>query len=90
LLLIAKTDGKLYSFGASDNLEASFRLPQLELNPGRASHVRNSRIIGNMTSAQVSIDCRARMGDAASTCFDRLQEQRRVSIGRPGGISSPK
>jgi hypothetical protein len=64
MLLIAKTDGKLYSFGASDNLEASFRLPQLELNPGLVSHVRNSRIIGNCTSAQVSIDCRARMGDS--------------------------
>jgi hypothetical protein len=27
MLLIAKTDGKLYSFGASTNLEASFRFP---------------------------------------------------------------
>jgi len=66
MLLIAKTDQKLYSFGATDNLEAHFRLPQLELNPGRTSHARNSRIIGNMDSAQVSIDCRARMGDAAT------------------------
>jgi hypothetical protein len=64
MLLIAKTDGKLYSFGASTNLEASFRLPQQEPTPGRVSHVRNSRIIGNCTSAQVSIDCRARMGDS--------------------------
>jgi hypothetical protein len=64
MLLIAKTDGKLYSFGASDNLEASFRFPQLELNLGRVSHVRNSRIIGNCTSGQISIDCRARMGDS--------------------------
>jgi hypothetical protein len=64
LLLIAYSDGKLYSFGSSTNLEASFRFPQLELNPGRESHVRNSRVIGNMTSAQVLIDCRARMGDA--------------------------
>jgi hypothetical protein len=64
MLLIAHTDGKLYSFGASGNLEARFRFPQLELNPGRTSHVRNSRIIGDMASAQVSIDCRMRMGDA--------------------------
>jgi hypothetical protein len=64
LLLIAHTDGKLYAFGASGNLEAQFRLPQLELNPGRVSHVRNSRIIGSIASAQVSIDCRARMGDS--------------------------
>jgi hypothetical protein len=64
MLLISMTDGKLYSFGSSDNLEASFRFPQLEINSGRVSHVRNSRIIGNCTSAQVSIDCRARMGDA--------------------------
>ena len=66
MLLIAKTDGMLYSFGSSDNLEASFRFPQLELNPGRVSHVRNSRIIGNCTSGRVSIDCRARMGDSAT------------------------
>ena len=64
MLLIAKSDGKLYSFGASDNLEAKFRLPQLELNPGRVSHVRNSRVIGNMVSAQVAIDCRTTMADA--------------------------
>jgi hypothetical protein len=64
MLLIAKSDGILYSFGASDNMEAQFRLPQLELNPGRVSHVRNSRITGNCVSAQVSLDCRARMGDA--------------------------
>lgn len=62
LLLIAKNDGILYSFGASDNLEAQFRLPQLELNPGRISHVRNCRVIGNMAAAQVSLDCRATMG----------------------------
>lgn len=63
MLLITKTDNKLYGFGAADNLEASFRFPQLELNPGKVSHVRNSRIIGNMESAKVSIDCRAKMGD---------------------------
>lgn len=64
MLLVAMNDNKLYAFGASGNLEAQFRLPQLELNPGRTSHVRNSRIIGNMTTAQVSLDCRARMGDS--------------------------
>jgi hypothetical protein len=64
MLLVALNDNKLYAFGASGNLEAQFRLPQLELNPGRVSHVRNSRIIGNMETAQVSLDCRARMGDS--------------------------
>jgi hypothetical protein len=34
MLLIAKTDGKLYSFGASGNLEARSAFPQLEPNPG--------------------------------------------------------
>jgi hypothetical protein len=63
MLLIAKSDKILYSFGASDNLEAQFRLPQLEMFPGRTAHVRNSRIVGNMTTAQVTIDQRARMGD---------------------------
>jgi hypothetical protein len=64
MLLIAMADNKLYSFGSSDNLEASFRFPQLEPNPGRVSHVRNSRVIGNIETAQVSIDCRTRMGDS--------------------------
>jgi hypothetical protein len=65
MLLVSFNDGKLYSFGAATNLEASFRFPQLEPNSGRVTHVRNSRIIGNCTAAQVSIDCRARMGDSA-------------------------
>jgi hypothetical protein len=86
LLLIAKTDGKLYSFGASTNLEASFRLPQLEMSTARESHVRNSRIIGNMTSAQVSLDCRLRMGDAprniTSTDFRNNGEVRIRASGR--------
>jgi hypothetical protein len=66
LLMIVKSDGILYAFGAADNLEAQFRFPQIEMFPGRVAHVRNSRIIGNMESATVSMDCRAKMGDAAS------------------------
>ena len=66
LLLIAKTDKILYSFGAGSSLEAQFRLPQLEMFPGRTSHVRGSRILGTMTEAQVSLDCRAKMGDSAT------------------------
>jgi len=62
MLLIAKSDNILYSFGASTNLEAKFRLPQLEMFPGRTAHVRGSRIIGNATSAIVSIDARENMG----------------------------
>jgi hypothetical protein len=64
LLMIAKTDQKLYAFGSGSNLQAEFRLPQLEPNPGRVSHIRSTRVIANATTAQVSIDCRARMGDS--------------------------
>jgi hypothetical protein len=63
LLLIAKSDGALYAFGSATNLEARFRLPQIEMFSGRTAHARNSRIIGNLTSGQVSIDCRAKMSD---------------------------
>ena len=63
LLMIAQTDGALYTFGNSVNLQAEFRLPQLELNPGRESLVRNTLITGNSNQAIVSIDCRARMAD---------------------------
>jgi hypothetical protein len=92
LLMIAKTDGALYSFGASTNLEAQFRLPQLELNPGRVSHIRNSRIIGNNSSSvQVSIDCRARMGDAATnTVSTDLRANGEVPIRCSGRYTQPE
>lgn len=64
LLMIALNDQKLYTFGASQNLQGEFQLPQLEPNPGRVTHVRNSRVIGNSDQVQVSIDCRATMGDS--------------------------
>lgn len=91
MLLVALTDGKLYSFGSSSNLEASFRLPQLEPNPGRVSHVRNSRIIGNFTSTQVSIDCRARMGDSATNVVSSdLRTNGEVPIRASGRYVQPE
>lgn len=63
LLTFAQNDNKLYTLGGATNLDASLRLPNLELNDGRVSHVRNSRVTGTMQGAQISIDCRARMGD---------------------------
>ena len=65
MLLIAKTDNILYSFGSSSNLEATFRLPKLEQYPGRETHVYNTRLVGDPVSATVAIDCQARMGDVA-------------------------
>jgi hypothetical protein len=91
MLLIAKSDQKLYSFGAAETLEAQFRLPQLELNPGRTSHVRNSRIIGTMTSAQVNIDCRARMGDSAvNVASNDFRDNGEVPIRASGRYLQPE
>lgn len=63
LLTFAFNDNKLYAFGGANNLDASLRLPNLEINEGRVTHVRSCKVTGNMLSAQVSIDCRARLGD---------------------------
>jgi hypothetical protein len=64
LLTFAYNDNKLYAFGGTGNLDASLRLPNLEINEGRVTHVRSCKVTGNMTSGQISIDCRARLGDA--------------------------
>lgn len=64
LLLVAMNDNKLHAFGASSALEAVWRMARLEPNSGRETHVRNSRVIGDMSAASVAIDCRARLGDA--------------------------
>jgi hypothetical protein len=91
LLMIAKTDQKLYTFGASDNLEASFRLPQLEPSPGRVSHIRNSRIMGNSAAATVSIDCRATMGDApVNVTSNDLRDNGEIPIRASGRFVQPE
>jgi hypothetical protein len=91
MLLIANSDGKLYSFGSSSNLEAQFRLPQMEPNSGRTSHVRNSRIIGNMTSAQMSIDARMRMGDSpTNTVSNDFRGNGEVPIRASGRYIQPE
>jgi len=91
LLLIAKSDKILYSFGASNNLEAQFRLPQLEMYPGRTSHVRGSRIIGTMEAAQVSIDARAKMGDSAiNTVSTDFRDNGEVPIRASGRYIQPE
>jgi len=64
LLTFAYSDNKLYAFGGANNLDASLRLPNLEINEGRVTHVRSTKITGNMLAAQISIDCRARLGDS--------------------------
>lgn len=63
LLTYAFNDNKLYAFGGPTNLDASLRLPNLEINEGRVTHVRSSKVTGNMLAGQISIDCRARLGD---------------------------
>lgn len=91
LLLIAYSDFKLHSFGSSSNLEAKFRLPQMEIHPGRTTHVRNSRLIGNMTSATVSIDCRERMSDTPINVVSTdLRDNGEVPIRASGRYLQPE
>jgi hypothetical protein len=63
LILVALTDQTLQSLSGS-NLEATLGLPSFELVPGRETHIRNVRLIGDAGSATVSIDARRRLNDA--------------------------
>lgn len=68
MLLIAMTDFKLYSFGASTNLEARLRMPRVEMFPGRTAHVRNARVgTDAVTGVTLKLDTSARLGDAEVT-----------------------
>lgn len=67
MLLFAGGDNKLYAFGGAENMAATFRLPKLEMFPGRETHVRTAVITGDMVAATVQIDCQRRMGDAATS-----------------------
>lgn len=63
VLLAVKSDFILYSF-SGDYLAATLRLTRQEIYPGRATHVRSARIIGDITSGvSLSIDSRLRIGD---------------------------
>lgn len=64
LLTFAYNDNKLYTFGGSTYLDASLRLPNLEIHEGHDTHVRSAKVTGNMTACTISIDCRGRLGDA--------------------------
>jgi hypothetical protein len=65
MLLFASLDGKLYTFGASDNLKATFRLTKQEFAPGRVAHVRNASVETDaVTGCTVNIDTSPRLGDA--------------------------
>jgi hypothetical protein len=84
LLLIAKSDNILYSFGGT-NLEATFKLPNVEMFPGREAHARNTRLVGDPTSCTVSMEARRRLGDAAvSTTVSTMQSNGDVPIRSSG------
>jgi hypothetical protein len=65
LLTFAFNDNKLYTFGGATNLDASWRLPNLEIHEGHDTHVRSAKVTGNMLACQLTIDCKSRLGDAA-------------------------
>lgn len=65
MLLFAKTDNKLYTFGSGDNLEATFRLTKQEMVSGRYAHVRNAMVETDATDGvTVNLDVYPRLGDA--------------------------
>ncbi len=90
VLLAVKSDQILYSFGG-DNLEATFKLPNIEANPGRETHVRNARLIGDPTSCTASIDARRRLADApVNTETSSLQSNGDIPIRSSGRYLQPQ
>ncbi len=91
VLLLAKSDNILYSLGSSSNLEAIFRLPQIEMYPGREAHVRNFRLIGDPVGCSVSIDARRRLADMpVNTVAVSLRDNGDVPIRSSGRYLQPQ
>lgn len=68
MVLVAKTDFKLHSFGGSDNLETTLRMPKIEPFKGRSAHVRVGRVDTDATDGiTLAIDTSARLGNAQAT-----------------------
>lgn len=64
LLLIAKTDGKLYAFGGGTKLPATLRMAKIEPYPGNDTHVRSVRVVGDVgEGVSVKVDYAPRLAD---------------------------
>jgi hypothetical protein len=63
ILLVADSTNKLNAL-TGDNLEATFRLENIEPTPGRRSRVREIRLITDSNDATATLDARMRVGDA--------------------------
>jgi hypothetical protein len=62
ILLVAGSDYVLSAL-TGDNLEALFRVEEIEPTPGRRSRIRTIRPVTDATSATATIDARLRIGD---------------------------
>lgn len=62
LLLVADADNKLTAL-TGDNLEATFRLENIEPTAGRRSRIRSVRLITDAVEGSATIDARMRAGD---------------------------
>jgi hypothetical protein len=64
MVLVAKTDFKLHTFGGADAMAAVFRMPRIEPFKGRGTYVRNARVDTDaLDGVTLSIDTSARLGN---------------------------
>ena len=63
ILLIADNSNVLNVL-SGDNLQAAFRLENIEPTPGRRSRIRSLRLVSDAVEASATIDARMRAGDA--------------------------
>lgn len=74
ILLIADGSNVLSAL-TGDNLQATFRLENIEPTPGRRSRIREVRLVSDTVNASATLDSRMRIGDAeniVSTSLMRL------------------
>jgi hypothetical protein len=65
ILLLADSSNVLSALTGS-NLEATFRLEDIEPTPGRRSRIRTIRLVSDCVEADATIDARMRLGDSES------------------------
>jgi hypothetical protein len=64
MLMIAGADGYHYTFGGAQKLPATLRQAKQEPYPGNEAYVRNSRVVGSVsTGVTVHLDCARRLAD---------------------------
>ena len=67
LILAVLNDNKLHSFSGT-MMEATFGLPRIELYPGREAHIRNARMLSDVTSGVIlNVSTSLRLGDSQDT-----------------------